>query len=77
MSVKEDIIEKAILIRDLKSAGKRYKKIKKDDNTEKGNFKKIGRKYRLLLTFLFFFSLILIFMILPVIIATLTQGLWG
>lgn len=76
MSVKEEIIDKSIIIKDLKENSKR--KIEtKDKNESKGwIFKKLKRKYRLVLTFLFFLSIIIIFMILPMVIAAITQGVW-
>jgi len=77
MSVKEELIERTMLIRDLRDPGKRNKEIKEEDDTEKGSFKKIKHTYRIIFTFLFFLSIILIFMILPIVIAAITQDLWG
>jgi maltodextrin utilization protein YvdJ len=77
MSVKEEIIEKAMLIRDSRKDRKRYVKIKEDADTEKGVSKKLKRKYRTMLTLLLFLSIILIFMILPMVIAAFTQNLGG
>lgn len=77
MSVKEELIKKVIIIRDFKSAGKKHRTLQKDDDTKNKGFKKLKRKYRRLLAFVFFFSIILMFMILPIVIAILTQDFWG
>jgi hypothetical protein len=77
MSVKEEIIEKTMIIRDLKKDGKRNKKIKEECDIEKSLFKNVKRKSIIMLPFLFFLLIILIFMILPTVIAAITQGLWG
>jgi len=77
MSVKEEILEKSVIIRYLKETGKAKLKSKEEDDTEKGLFKKVKRTYRIIFTFLFFLSIILIFMILPMVIAAITQDLWG
>jgi len=76
MNVKEEIIEKAIIIKDFKETGGIDLKSKENDDIEKGLFKKLKRKYKIILAFLFFLSIILIFMILPMVIAAITQGLW-
>ncbi|MCK4379539.1 MAG: hypothetical protein KAW51_00245 [Candidatus Lokiarchaeota archaeon] len=75
MSVKKELIDKTIIMNHLNENGKKIAKIKEKDYSEKKYFKKIKRKYRLILAFLFFFSMILIFMILPVVIAAIAQGL--
>ncbi|MEE9379205.1 MAG: hypothetical protein V3V33_14365 [Candidatus Lokiarchaeia archaeon] len=75
MSAKKEVIDKTIIMNHLNENGKRIAKMKEEDYSKKRYFKKIKRKYRLILAFLFFFSMILIFMILPVVIAALTQGL--
>ena len=77
MSVKEEIIDKTIIIQDLKDKGHNTIKLLEEDESEKRFFRKIKRKYRLMLAFLFFLSIILIFMILPMVIGAITQGLWG
>ncbi len=76
MSVKEEIIDKTIVIKDLKENGINGKEQKLEDESEPRFFKKLKRKYRLMLTFLFFLSAILIFMILPMVIGAIAQGLW-
>jgi len=79
MSVKEEIIDKTIVIKvkDLKVNGTNGKEHKIEDESEPRFFKKLKRKYRLMLTFLFFLSIILIFMILPMVIGAIAQGLRG
>lgn len=76
MSVKEDLIDKTIVVKDLKGNGIKGKEQKLEDESEPRFFKKLKRKYRLMLTFLFFLSIILIFMILPMVIGAIAQGLW-
>ena len=76
MSVKEEIIDRTIVIKDLKENGINGKEQKLEDENEPRFFKKLKRKYRLMLTFLFFLSIILIFMILPMVIAAITQDVW-
>ncbi|NVM35162.1 MAG: hypothetical protein HWN81_06170 [Candidatus Lokiarchaeota archaeon] len=77
MSVEEVIIDKTIVIKSLKQNHQNTIKIIEEDEHEKRIFTKIKRKYRLMLAFLFFLSIILIFMILPMVIGAITQGLWG
>ena len=76
MSVKEEIIDKAIVIKDLKRNRQNTIKIIEEDESEKRFFKKVKRKYRLMLTFVLVLSIILIFMILPMVIGAIAQGLW-
>ena len=76
MSAKKELIDNTIILNHLNENGKRIAKIKEEDYREKRYFKKIKRKYRLMLTFLFFLSIILIFMILPMVIGVITQDLW-
>ena len=76
MSVKEEIIDKAIVIKDLKRNRQNIIKIIEEDESEKRFFKKAKRKYRLMLTFVLVLSIILIFMILPMVIGAIAQGLW-
>ena len=62
MSVKEEMMDKTIVF--------------EEDESEKRIFRKIKRKYRLMLAFVFFLSIILVFMILPMVIGAIAQGLW-
>ena len=76
MSVKEDIIDKTIVIKDLKENGINGKEIKLEVESKPRFFKKLKRKYRLMLVFLFFLSAIFIFMILPMVIGAIAEGIW-
>ena len=76
MSVKEEIIDKIIVIKDLKENGINGKEQKLEVESKPRFFKKLKRKYRLMLVFLFFLSAIFIFMILPMVIAAIAQGVW-
>ena len=70
MSVEEEIIDKVIVIGDPKEKERRQK-IK---NEEKKFLGRLKRKYRLMLIFTFGLFLILIFMILPMLIAVILQN---
>ena len=76
MSIKEEKIEKTIVLRDLKEKKIIGKYDKVEDQNKPRFFKKLKRKYRLMLVFLFCLSLILIFMILPMVIGAFIQGIW-
>ncbi len=76
MSIKEEIIDKTIVLRDFKQNEMIGKNNKVEDEKKPRFFKKLKRKYRLMLAFLFFLSLILIFMILPMVIGAFVQGIW-
>ncbi len=76
MSIKEEIIEKTIIVKDFTENDKR-KSDTVDKKEKKGwFFKRLKRKYRILITILFCLSFILIFMLLPMVIAAITQGVW-
>ncbi|MFW9999637.1 MAG: hypothetical protein ACFE9Q_00275 [Candidatus Hodarchaeota archaeon] len=77
MNVKEEIIEKTIIIKDFKETSGRNLKSKENDNIEKRLFEKVKRNYKIILAFLFFISIIVLFMIVPMVIAAVSQGLWG
>ncbi len=77
MSIKEEIIEKTIILGDLKENEIIGKYDKVEDQNKQKFFKKLKRKYRLMLLFLFCFSLILIFMLFPMVIGAFVKGLWG
>ena len=76
MSAREEIIEKTMILQDLEDKEQNPTKILEEHESEKRFFRKIKRKYRLMLAFLFFLSIILIFMILPMVIGAIAQGLW-
>ena len=76
MSAKEEIIDKEIIFQDLKDKSKNTINTLEEGKSERRFFRKIKRKYRLMLAYLFFFLVILVFMILPIVISAIAQGLW-
>ena len=76
MSAKEKIIDRAIVINDFKHNHQNDLNIVDKDDRESRFFRRLKRKYRLALAFLFFLSLLLIFMILPMVIGAIAQGIW-
>jgi len=71
MSVKEEIIEKVMIYEDSEEQN-----IENDFTDEKKKLLgKVKRKYRLMIIFVFFLSLILIFMIFPMLIAVFLQNI--